>query len=122
MNDEKARLLAELELARGEIARQAGSLAQRANPASLVKNSLRRHAPFWAAGAIIAGFATVRVLFRPRAQKNSRDSVGKTAKTGKILALIAMPLLSVARKAALSYATKQFQHFMQAPSNTQRHL
>lgn len=122
MNDEKARLLAELDAAREEISRQTHALGQRAQPVALLKNSLHRHAPYWAAGAAIAGFAAVRVFFPSSSRKNRRDSVGKTAKTGKILALIVTPLLGMARKAVLSYAARQFQLFMQSPVKTQRPL
>lgn len=118
---DKERILAEIEAARGSMARHAALLAERARPVNAIKHSLRAHSHWWAAGALMAGLAAVRLLSPRHPQKIRRDTEGKTAKKGKILALIATPLLGMARKAVLSYAAKQFQAFTHPSASPQRH-
>ncbi len=119
---EKQRLLADLDAARAALGGQWRSATEWTRPAALLQTSLRRHRFWWAAGALVAGFAVVRALRRPSKRKNGRDTPAKSAKTGKMLALIATPLFGMARKALLSLAAKQFQFFMQSPVKPQRPL
>ncbi len=119
---DKERILAEIDAARQQITAHSRGLAERARPANVIKHSLKTHSVWWAAGAVVAGFAAVRLLTPERQQKIRRDTEGKTAKKGKILALIATPLLGMARKAVLSYAAKQFQTFMHPSVKSEPHL
>ena len=119
---EKQQLVAEIEATRTRLLQQSRLLADRARPANALKHSLRTHGLWWAAAACAAGFAALRFVLPARPPKIRRDTEGKPAKKGKILALLVTPFIGMARKAVLSYATKQLQAFLHPPHNPQRHL
>lgn len=119
---DKQRLVAEIDALRTRLVQQSHLLAEHARPASVIKRSLRTHSLWWTAGAVAAGFAALRFLLPNRPSKIRRDTEGKPAKKGKLLALLATPLLGMARKAVVSYATKQLQAYLHSPPNPQRRL
>ena len=105
--------IAELARARAQLTQDWQAAAEFARPSNLVRHSIQKHRAAWAAGALVAGFLAVRTLLPSKGSKNERDSTADIAKKSTFLALLASPLLGMARKSALSLATRQVQQFVQ---------
>lgn len=111
----KQQAVADLEAARASLAPQWHAVTTAASPSALVRRSLLQHKAAWAAGAVVAGLLAIRWLLPAKHRKNGRDTPTKSAKTGSILALLASPLLGMARKAALSLLTQHLQSYLHPP-------
>jgi hypothetical protein len=112
----KQRAIADLEAARATLGGQLHGAANRFRPAVLLQENIRRHRIWWALGAAAVGLLAARLLVPSlRDAKNSGDTVVKSAKTGGILALLAAPVLGVARKAIVSWFLKQAPQILQSP-------
>jgi hypothetical protein len=108
----KARLIAEMSEARAVMAHHAGVVSVEYTPTAILRRSFQRHKAAWMVGAAVAGLVALRLVFPSREAKNSRDKSGKPATKGAISGFLAGSLAAAARKAALSYAQKQVQHFI----------
>ena len=113
----KQQAIADLEAARASLTPHWQAVAASTSPAALVRRSILQHQVAWAAGAVVAGLIAIRWLLPFKQRKNGRDTPIKSAKTGSILALLASPLLGMARKAALSYLTQHVQNYLQSHSS-----
>jgi cell division protein FtsW (lipid II flippase) len=110
----KQQAIADLAWVRSHLGDQWLTVTQQASPSHLVQQSIKKHQLWWIAGALLVGFFGVRALLPSSKLKNGRDTPVKSAKTKGLLALIASPLLGMARKAALSWLTTQFQLYVQS--------
>lgn len=111
--------LHDLALARTALGPQWQSATAIMRPAALIQSSVQKHRIAWVAGALITGFVAVRLLLPSAKPKNERDSQPKVGKKLGIIALIASPLLGMARTAVLSLVTTQVQNYIanQHPQN-----
>lgn len=110
----KQQAIADLASARARLGPQWNAVTQQASPSHIIQQSVKNHRLWWIGGALVAGFVGIRAVLPTSKSKNKRDSTAKSAKTGGILALIASPLLGMARKAALSWLATQFQLYLQS--------
>lgn len=112
--------IAELAAARANLGPQWNALAQQARPTHIIQQSVKNHRLWWIGGALVAGFVGIRAILPASNTKNRRDTSAKSAKTSGILALIASPILGMARKATLSWLATQFQLYLQSTVKTER--
>jgi hypothetical protein len=108
----KQQAIADLTLARQHLGQQWLAVSELAHPSHLVQQSIKKHRLWWMSGALVCGFLGIRALLPRSKPKNRRDTHTKSAKTNGILALIASPLLGMARKAALSWLSSHFQRYL----------
>jgi len=116
----KQQAIADLEWARSQIGAQWVTVSQQASPSHLLQQSIKKHRPWWIGGAVVAGFLGIRALLPTAKNKNRRDTKAESVKTGGLIALIASPVLGMARKAALSWLTTQFQLYLQSTVKPER--
>jgi hypothetical protein len=117
----KQQALADLDQARLGMVQHWHAAADEIRPVNLVQQSIRKHRIGWAVAAAVAGFIAVRTFLpSSRRNKNGRDSQPRSAKTSGLIALIASPLLGLARQAVMSNLTKYLQQFVQSAVKAQR--
>lgn len=109
----RTQILKDLADARSRLGPQWHAAASSLSPSRFLHTSLQKHRLAWAAGAVVTGFLAVRLLLPSSRRKNERDTSGKSAKKSGFLALIASPFFGMARKAVLSFATRQLQLYLQ---------
>jgi hypothetical protein len=113
----KQQAIADLEAARAGLRPHWQALTAAAHPKALVRRSVLQHPAAWAAGSLVAGFLAIRWLLPLKDRKNGRDTPVKSAKTGSLLALLASPLVGMARKAVLTYLTQNLQSYLRNHSS-----
>jgi hypothetical protein len=94
----------DIEVARGALGEHLYQAAAEFSPRTIVSRSIQDHRWLWIGAAAIGGLALVR-LFIPARRKIERDNHVSTATKSGLIALILAPMLGMARRTALTYAT-----------------
>ena len=118
----KQQALRDLELARHELARETGLVAEDWSPRAFMARSLERHRIFWIAGGVVAGLAAIKLLLPYRSSpvldedddlELERPQPSRGLSSG-LLGLLAGPLISMGRKAVTNYGMQFVQNWLQA--------
>ena len=111
----KRQLLVDLDRARLALAVHSEETARQLSPAAMVERSFQKHRAAWIAGAAVAGALALRFIFSPRAPKLERDNFLKSGTKNRLFQLLAAPLLTVGKKAAVDFAAQYFKNRFKQP-------
>lgn len=112
--------LRDLEVARAELARQAGFVADEWSPRAVMARSFERYRVAWIAGAAVAGLAALKFLMPSRADDSDAGLGTATrglGRSGGILGMLTVPLLAMGRKAMMNYGMQFVQAWLQKRSD-----
>lgn len=114
---DKAELIARIDIARGEIARSLDGLRHDADLGSRFKSSFSENKTVWLGSAGIAGWLLSRLPARKKkvivhtgGSNGGGNEIKRTAETGLVLALLKM-LFPVVRPFIISFATRLVSDF-----------
>lgn len=82
------------------------------NPRVILRQSIQKHLWAWAAAAGIGGLMLWRVLVPSARGKFDRDISGASDRKKGFMALLTVPLLGMARQAAVKYGTQFLQTYL----------
>ena len=118
----KQQALRDLELARHDLARETGLVAEEWSPRAVLTRSFERYRMLWIAGGVVAGLAAIKLLM-PSGSSRDEDSfdedendrpVPSRSLSSGLLGLVAGPLINMGRKAVTSYGMQFVQSWLHA--------
>jgi hypothetical protein len=108
----KQQALRDLDEARAQLGVHIHLASEEWNPRLLLRQSMQKHLWAWAAAAGVGGLLLWRVILPPRSRKNDRDISGASDTKKGFMALLTLPLLGMARQAAMKYGTQFLQSYL----------
>lgn len=117
----KQQALRDLELARHDLARETGLVAEEWSPRAVMARSFERYRYLWIAGGVVAGLAAIKLLMpsgssrdedRYDEDENDRPAPSRSLRSG-LLGLVAGPLINMGRKAVTNYGMQVVQSWLQ---------
>jgi hypothetical protein len=117
----KQQALRDLELARHELARETGLVAEEWSPRAVLTRSFERYRMLWIAGGVVAGLATIKLLMPSGSSRDDDnfddDEIERPPPPrglGRgLLGLMAGPLINMGRKAVTNYGMQFVQSWLQ---------
>lgn len=118
----KQQALRDLELARHELARETGLVAEEWSPRAVMARSFERYRYIWIAGGVVAGLSAIKLLMPSGSSRDAdedddleieRPQPSRGLSSG-LLGLLAGPLISMGRKAVTNYGMQFVQNWLQA--------
>jgi len=109
--------LRDLEVARAELARETGLVAEEWSPRAVMARSFERYRVAWIAGAAVAGLAALKFLMPATRSDDSGEGLKAGSRglgsSGGLLGMLSVPLLAMGRKAVMNYGMQFVQSWLQ---------
>lgn len=108
----KQQALRDLDEARVQLGVHIHLATEEWNPRLILRQSMQRHLWAWVTAAGLGGLLLWRVLMPPRPGKFDRDISSASDTKKGFMALLTLPLLGMARQAAMKYGTQFLQSYL----------
>ncbi|MBL9181520.1 MAG: hypothetical protein JNN17_05225 [Verrucomicrobiaceae bacterium] len=111
--------LRDLEVARAELARETGLVAEEWSPRAVMARSFERYRVAWIAGAAVAGLAALKFITSSGRSPDSDDDDSPRiasrglAGSGGLIGMLTVPLMAMGRKAVMNYGMQFVQSWLQ---------
>jgi hypothetical protein len=109
--------LRDLEIARAELERETGLVAEEWSPRAVMARSFERYRVAWIAGAALVGLAAFKFLMSSSRVDDSDDSPRSVSRglagSGGLIGMLTVPLMAMGRKAVMNYGMQFFQNWLQ---------
>ena len=109
--------LRDLEVARAELARETGLVAEEWSPRAVMARSFERYRMVWIAGAAVAGLAALKLITSSGRSADSDDGLKAGSRSlggsGGLIGMLSVPLLAMGRKAMMNYGMQFVQSWLQ---------